>query len=181
MPKEPTKEEIQKAMFVNLILMLSTSVMQHLGKVKNPEYGTYTNVMSLPGPDYETLLDKHTKWHLYLLSVSPLVRIGDIETTPLDGGFYRISASVENRGGLPTNVSAQAILSETAAPVTATLTLDGATLVAGEASVDLGHLSANSTTGATQWLVKVSGSGATVVITATSQKGGTDAKTIYLN
>lgn len=152
-----------------------------LGKVKNPEYGTYTNVMSLPGEDYERLLDNHTEWHLYLMSVSPLVRIGNVETIPLEDGYYRIRAPVTNTGDLPTYVSRQAILGETAAPVTATLTLDGATLVGGEASVDLGHLSANSTSGAAEWLVRVSGSGATVMITAVSQKGGTDKKTVYLN
>jgi hypothetical protein len=36
MPKEPTQVDIHKAMFMNLVLMLSTSVMQHLGKMVNP-------------------------------------------------------------------------------------------------------------------------------------------------
>ena len=152
-----------------------------LGKVKNPESGTYTNVMSLPGQDYQRLLDNHTKWHLYLLSVSPLIQIGDVETTALEGGYYRIRAHVENTGGLPTYVSRQAILGETAEPVTASLTLNGATLVVGENSVGLGHLPAGSSSEQVQWLVKVSGRDATVVITATSQKGGTDTKTVQLD
>ena len=152
-----------------------------LEKIKNPEHGTYTNVMCLPGPDYEALLANHTKWHLYLLAVSPLVRISDIETTPLDGGFFRIRARVENRGGLPTYVSRQALLGETAEPVTATLVLNDAILVGGQESVDLGHLAAGSSTETAHWLVKVSGREATAVITAVSQKGGTDTKTIHLN
>ncbi|MFC1640288.1 M14 family metallopeptidase [Gemmatimonadota bacterium] len=152
-----------------------------LDKVKNPVHGTYTNVMCLPGPDYEKLLDNHTKWHLYLLSVSPLVQIGEIETTHLDGGFYRIRASVENRGGLPTYVSQQALLAETDQPVTATLSLNGATLVGGAASIDLGHLAAGSSSATADWLVQVSGREPTVMITTVSQKGGTDTKTIRLS
>ena len=152
-----------------------------LDKVKNPDRGTYTNVMCLPGLEYETLLDNHTKWHLYLSAVSPLVRIGEVETTPLDGGFYRIRARVENRGGLPTYVSQQARLGETAEPVTATITLNDANLVAGRESFDLGHLPAGSTTDTAEWLVQVSGREPTIMITAASTKGGTDTRTIRLN
>ncbi len=151
-----------------------------LGKIKNEEHGTYTNVMCLPGPDYEVQLDNHTSWHFYLASISPLLRVEDVEATPLDGRYFRIRASAVNRGGLPTYVSRQAILGELAEPVTATLTLSNATLVSGPQSVDLGHLSAGSSSEGVEWLVKASGANPTAVVTVVSQKGGTDSKTVIL-
>lgn len=36
MAKEPTREEINKALFMNLVMMLSTSAIQQMGKIENP-------------------------------------------------------------------------------------------------------------------------------------------------
>lgn len=152
-----------------------------LGKIKDPEYGTYTNVMCLPGPYYEMQLANHTKWHLYLAGASPLVRVAGVEVTPLEDGFFRIRARVENRGALPTYVSEQALIGETAKPVVASISLQSATLVSGEESVDLGHVAARSVTENAEWLVRATGSDATVLVEAVSEKGGRDSKTIYLS
>lgn len=152
-----------------------------LGKIKDPEYGTYTSVMCLPGPDYESELANHTKWHLYLAGASPLIRLADVETTSLEAGFFKISARVENRGSLATYVTEQALIGEIDKPATASITMQNATLVSGEESVDLGHIAARSTTEIIEWLVRVSGSEAVVVIEAKSQKGGRDTQAITLS
>jgi hypothetical protein len=152
-----------------------------LGKIKDPEYGTYTNVMCLPGAEYEAQLANHTRWHLFLAGASPLVRIAEVEDVPLEDGFFRIRARVENRGALPTYVSEQALLGETAKPVVASISLQNATLVSGEESVDLGHVAARSVTENAEWLVRATGSNATVLVEAVSEKGGRDNKTIYLS
>jgi hypothetical protein len=77
-------------------------------------------------------------------------------------------------------VSRQAILGELAKPVTATITLNNATLVSGTQSVELGHLAAGASTDSFEWLVKASDQNATAVVTVYSQKGGTDMRTIVL-
>ncbi len=151
-----------------------------LGKIKDPDYGTYTNVMCLPGPEYDAQLTNHTKWHLYLAGASPLIRIADVEATPLEDGLFRIRTRVENRGSLPSNVTEQALLGETARPVGASIVLENATLISGQASVDLGHIAARSSTEPVEWLVRVTGSEATAVIEAVSQKGGSDTRSIDL-
>ncbi len=151
-----------------------------LGKIKDPEYGTYTSVMCLPGPRYETELDNHTKWHLYLAGASPLIRIAELDAEPLEDNFFRIRARVENRGSLPSYVSEQALLGATAKPVRVSVSLRSATLVSGEESVDLGHVAARTSSEFVEWLVRVSGSEATVVLEAVSEKGGEDTRTLRL-
>jgi hypothetical protein len=152
-----------------------------LGKIKDPVYGTYTNVMCLPGAEYEAQLANHTRWHLFLAGASPLVRIAEVKTVPLEDGFFRIQARVENRGALPTYVSEQALLGEMAKPVVASISLQNATLVSGEESAELGHIAARAFTDAAEWLVRATGSNTTVVVEVVSEKGGRDSRTIYLN
>jgi hypothetical protein len=152
-----------------------------LGKVRDPRYGTYTNVMCLPGPSYEKQLADHTKWHLYLMSQSPLLRITAIEATPLDAGFVRIEASVRNTGHLPTYVTRQALQSGTAEPARASITLEGATMVGGSEEVDLGHFDGKSIPPVkVEWVVKTDAEAPTATVRVISQKGGIDSETIAL-
>jgi len=159
-------------------------------KVYNPTYKSYTNVNTTPGPIYDDFLAKHTKWNLYLVSMSPLVRITDVEVTPGDSGYFKIVASIQNQGFLPTNVTQQAIKNRTAKTVKATISLTGATLVIGKEQVDLGHLPGNVPGGrrgaevagieTVEWMVKAKGRAPTAVIKAVSEKGGTDTKKVTL-
>jgi hypothetical protein len=115
------------------------------------------------------------------MGISPLVRIAELDAEPLDDGFFRIRARIENRGGLPTHVSEQALLSEATKPVIASIMMHNATLVGGDTSVDLGHIPARSSTESVEWLVRALDTEATVVIEAVSQKGGGDRRTVALN
>lgn len=164
-------------------------------KVYDPKYGTYTSTRLLPGPECERLLAAHTKWHLWLVDQAPRVRIVDTKVTPLGPGHFKIDASVQNQGFLPTYVTKQALISESAKVVKATLSLTGATLVSGIAEVDLGHLPGNPPPGRSaftqhageispvkhvQWLVTVADGEATAIVKAVSEKGGTDSKEVKL-
>ena len=50
-----------------------------LWKIYDAKTKTYTNVQCLPGPVWEKTLDNHTKWHLYLIEQSPLLRIANTD------------------------------------------------------------------------------------------------------
>jgi hypothetical protein len=157
-----------------------------LNKILIPKYGTYTSVMCLPGERYDRLLQAHTKWHLYLMEQTPLIRVNDIQVEHLDGSLVRLEANIENIGPLPTYLTQQALAAKIAQPVKARIELSNATLVSGQDEVELGHLEGStSRTGArarrVEWLVRLNGdSKATAVITARSQKGGTDTRRVDL-
>ena len=155
-------------------------------KLYNPKFKSYTNLMCYPSPAYNDFLVKHTKWNLYLVSMSPNVRIVSVETTPGDAGYFKITAKIQNQGFLPTNVTQHAIRNRTAETVKATLTLTGAKIVMGKKRVDLGHLRghtvrSSSPVNTVEWMVKATGRKApTAVIKAVSEKGGTDTKKLTL-
>ena len=113
-----------------------------------------------------------------MASMSPLVRVTEVTATPVGSGFFRITAKVQNQGYLPTNVTEQAIRNETAKPVRASISLDGAELVFGDETVDVGHLAGNrSEPVLVEWMIKSSGGGQPqVVVTALSEKGGTHSQ-----
>ena len=149
--------------------------------------------MCWPGPIYDDFLVKHTKWNLYLISMSPYVRITDVKVTPVEAGYFKIVASIQNQGFLPTNVTQHAIRNGTAKTVKAIVSLTGATLVFGKEKVDLGHLPGNLIRPSgraptapfpikkVEWMIKATGKAApTLLIKAISEKGGTDTKKLTL-
>ncbi len=152
-----------------------------LNKVYDPSTRTYSNVMCLPGPDYERLLENHTKWHLYLMMQSPLVRVSDVDVTALDEGFFRITAAIENQGFLPTYVTEQALRAETAETVKATISLQGADRVGGTEVVDLGHLPGSSSAKKVEWLVQTTSRNPTAIIKVVSRKGGTHSREVSIS
>jgi hypothetical protein len=155
-------------------------------KIFNPQHKSYTSLMCYPSPEFEDFLEKHTKWNLYLASMSPLVQITGVETAPLEGGYFKITARIQNQGFLPTNVTRQAIRNETAKSVKAVLSLSGAELVMGEETADLGHLRGHRTQASSpvqevEWMVRVTGGAKpAAVIKVISEKGGTQIKKIGL-
>jgi len=151
-------------------------------KIYNPKYKCYTNVLCTPGEVFETFLANHTQWNLYMVSMSPLVHITDAEVIPLESKYFKIIVKVQNQGYLPTNVTEQAIVNETAKTVKAIISLKGAELVMGKQTIDLGHLDGNrSSPQKAEWLVRARGRGVpNVVIKAVSEKGGTDTKILSL-
>ena len=157
-----------------------------LWKIYDEKYRTYTCVQCLPGPGWEKVLDNHTKWHLFLIEQSPLVRITDVKVRPGESDYYTIEVDVRNIGNLPTYVTKQSLLGEFAKTVKATISLTNAELVSGGKTVDLGHLEGSSSRqdnhiGKVEWVVKAKGNGkSTAVIKAISEKGGTHTKEITL-
>jgi hypothetical protein len=147
-------------------------------KIWDPERGTYTNVMTTPGPIFDEYLAKHAKWNLWMASMSPLVRVTEVIATPEGSEFWRITAKVQNQGYLPTNVTEQAIRNETAKPVEVSIGLEGAELVFGDETQDVGHLPGNrSEPVKVEWLIRSTGGDQPgVVVTAVSEKGGTHSK-----
>jgi len=155
-------------------------------KVYNPSFKSYINVMCWPSPEFEDFLEKHTKWNLYLVSQSPHVRITEIKLHHEDAGYIKISASIQNHGFLPTNVTQQAIKNQTAKTVKVILSLEGAKMVMGKEIVDLGHLPGHtslqpSPVQTVEWMIKVDG-GETpwASIKVDSEKGGTHSRKISL-
>jgi hypothetical protein len=104
--------------------------------------------------------------------------------TPKDGGYHTIASTVRNEGALATYVTKQALNAQLAKTVKASITLTGATLVAGSEKVDLGHLEGNQSAAGSvaraEWVVKVTAPKATIVVKTMSDKGGTDSRTIEL-
>jgi hypothetical protein len=156
-----------------------------LNKIYDPVHKTYISTMCLPGPDYERQLQAHTKWHLFLISQAPNVQIASVTATPSAGGYFRVTATIENQGPLPTYVTKQALQSEIARPVKATISVSGGTLVSGAATLSVGHLEGNTSRPGTgravaEWVVRAESPGATVVVKAVSEKGGTASKQVPL-
>jgi hypothetical protein len=151
-----------------------------VSKVYDPARGSYTNVMTTPGPVFEEFLAEHTSWNNWLLSMSPLVRVTEIEATQEGSGFIKVTAKVQNQGYLPTNVTEQAIRNETAKTVRVSLSLRGAELVFGEETVDIGHLRGNRSLPETvEWMIRTTGGGSpNVTVTAVSEKGGTHSRSL---
>ncbi len=146
-----------------------------LRKVYDRDVGHYNNLMCTPGEIFEEFLQEHTDWNLWMASMSPLVQVTELTATPMDGGYLRIAAKVQNVGYLPTNVTQQAISNRTAKTVKVSISLEGADLAFGDEVLDVGHLQGNHAPPVdVEWMVRdTGGSGATITVTARSEKGGT--------
>jgi hypothetical protein len=151
-----------------------------VSKLYDPSRGSYTSVMTTPGPVFEEFLLEHSTWNNWMASMSPLVRVTDVSRTDEGGGFYRVRAKVQNQGYLPTNVTDQAIRNRTAKTVKVSISTEGAELAFGDPTQDVGHLAGNRSEPTTvEWMVKATGSGTPrVVVTAMSEKGGTHSRSL---
>lgn len=146
-----------------------------VSKLYDSDRGSYTNVMTTGGPVFDEFLEEHTAWNNWMASMSPLVRVTDVALIEEDAGFMKVTAKVQNQGYLPTNVTEQAIRNRMAKTVKVSIALEGAELVFGEETTDVGHLAGNRSAPATvEWMIRSTGRGTpSVVVTAVSEKGGT--------
>ncbi|MCP4727644.1 MAG: hypothetical protein GY863_21575, partial [bacterium] len=153
-----------------------------VSKLYNDRYKTYTNMLCNPGPVFEDFLEKHAKWNMYLASMSPLIKMTNVDVTPLGSDFYKITAEIQNQGYLPTNVTQQAVINQTAKTVKAEISLRNAELVTDNMVIDLGHMRGNrSEPVKVEWIVKTTGRSPRAVVKAVSEKGGTDTKEVSIN
>lgn len=123
-------------------------------------------------------------------AMTPRLTIENVEVETLAENLHVVRAIVSNEGFLPTNGSAQAVRNNIARPVK--VDLEGAEVVMGKASQQIGHLMGRSANRGmmmmfgmakvenermVEWLVRGSGS---VTITASSDKAGTVRQEVAL-
>jgi len=150
-----------------------------------------------PPPSFaEAEWKKNCLFELKHAEMLPCLKIVDIEADSMGAGLYRITATVENNGFLPTNVTQKAIDHGLVKSVQATIELEGAELLFGQDREDIGHLLGDSPRSFSrfgpseedgipnrrkvQWLIKKTGDPAEVAITFISQKAGVVSQTISI-
>ena len=121
-------------------------------------------------------------------AAAPRIAVDDLSVAHLGADLYKVTAVVSNHGYLPTNLSDVAVQNGVAKPVTLHLTCDGAEIVMNPGEVDLGNLAGrnerryaysnwgqqwSAVTKKVEWLVRATGEGAGITVTAVSEKGGT--------
>ncbi len=148
-----------------------------------------------PGNLLEEICHNNVLFNLRHAAAAPRIAIDTLEVEALGADLHRVTAVVSNHGYLPTNLSDVAVKNGVAKPVTVALECEGAELVMNPGDVTLGNLAGrnerryaysnwgqqwSAVTKKVEWLVKASGAGASVRVTAVSEKGGTDRKSASL-
>jgi murein tripeptide amidase MpaA len=152
-----------------------------------------------PPPEFaEAEWKKNCLFELKHAETLPLLRIAGVKVVPLGDRLFRVLATVENEGYLPTNVTQKAIDHRLAKTVKARLELEDGEILSGGTTVDLGHIAGNdpavssspftrggAAAGAAnqrvaQWLVRVKGKTANAVVKAVSEKAGTASTAVTL-
>jgi hypothetical protein len=138
----------------------------------------------------------HTEWVMLLAACSPRLEIRSLTAEEAAPGVHRVRLVVGNTGWLPTNVTQRALDRSIGGAVTVEAELpDGAQLLAGERSCDLGQLDgrASARSSATwwghnpgtpdlasaEWLVQAP-AGSTVEVTARHPRAGTSRAAVEL-
>jgi len=108
-----------------------------------------------PVGELESLAEKHAEFLMELAEKLPRLRLDEIETEPLGGGVWRVTATLLNRGLLPT-VSEMGRISRQPHPLQIAVELpEGASLVTGHARVELPPLAGGGGKAEQSWLVRV--------------------------
>jgi hypothetical protein len=129
-------------------------------------------------------------WIFYLIKQSPRLVLQEVTVTPLEGGRFRIRATVSNEGFLPTSLTGRGAVGQEMAdgslrnpvvqPPVLLLGLEGAEIVEGAGRVQLGHLQGTgpfltdvgSASEVVEWIVQAHGPSSYVQVTAKSDKAG---------
>ncbi|MGD8868302.1 MAG: M14 family metallopeptidase [Gemmatimonadales bacterium] len=127
-------------------------------------------------------LELYVPWMLWLAEISPRIVLGDVEAAPLGSGLFKLTATVENEGYLPTYITRRALEAEIAVPVRVELELTNAELVTGTQRTDIGHLGGvrysrgsaaeSATRRMVEYVVRVTGENPRLSIIVRSEKGG---------
>ena len=152
-----------------------------------------------PGHLLEDICHKNTLFCLEHAAASPRIRvrgssIEHIGTTPNGDGLYKIHAVIGNDGYLPSHLTDRAIEKKVAQTVKVNLELQGAELVIGSSSTDVGHLAGRNgrkypwspwgekwsrTARPVEWLVRAK-AGAKINLVVSSEKGGKRTETLVM-
>jgi murein tripeptide amidase MpaA len=162
------------------------------------EIGGWRTLFIFRNPPPQLLPEMAHKNFMFTLKhalAAPLLVIAKAEATKLADGIFRIDAIIENQGYLSTDVTDQAVAMKVVKPCTATLKLgDGVTLVAGNPTVELGHLAGwsdrpdeytrfsqwSAPAKGAQWVVRTTDASASVRVMAQSTRAGSDSQTLTL-
>jgi murein tripeptide amidase MpaA len=148
-----------------------------------------------PGHLLEEICHNNTMFNLRHAAAAPRVALDDVSVQALGADLFKVTAVVSNHGYLPTNLSDVAIDNKVAKPVTITIDGQRAELVMNPGHCELGHLAGrnerrynwspwgqqwSAVTKKVEWLVRAEGPGATITVTAASEKGGTQRRSVPL-
>ncbi len=148
-----------------------------------------------PGNLLQEICHNNVLFNLRHAAAAPRIAIDTLEVEALGADLHRVTAVVSNHGYLPTNLSDVAVKNGVAKPVTVQLDCEGAELVMNPGDVKLGNLAGrnerryaysnwgqqwSAVAKKVEWLVKATGAGASINVTAASEKGGTDRKSATL-
>ncbi|OGD17373.1 MAG: hypothetical protein A2Y69_07620 [Candidatus Aminicenantes bacterium RBG_13_59_9] len=143
-----------------------------------------------PPPKFaEAEWKKNCLFELKHAEALPFLKIDGVKIVPLGDRLFRILATVENEGFLPTNVTQKAVDHRLAKTVKARIDIQDAEILSGGTTVELGHIPGNNpalassrggaAAGGTpnqktaQWLVRLKSGKAQASVTAISEKAGT--------
>ncbi|MEO1679279.1 MAG: M14 family metallopeptidase [Pseudomonadota bacterium] len=141
-----------------------------------------------PGRLLEEICHNNVMFNLRHAAAAPRVLVDEITVEHLGADLHKVTAVVSNHGYLPTNLSDVAVQNGVAKPVEVVLSCAEAELVMNPSTVSLGNLAGRNerrygysnwgqqwsrVSARTEWLVRATGSGAAVTVTAASEKGGT--------
>lgn len=158
----------------------------------NVEIGGWKRKFTLQNPPPSMLkkeIEKYVPWMLWLAEISPKIEVIDIHTETVGkSGMVKVTATIQNTGYLPTNITQRALDNRTAQPVRVFFTLDGATVVAGKPMTVLGHLAGSrgangpaDSSRKVEFVVHPDGKNPKAFLKVVSEKGGTVMKEINLN
>ncbi|WP_027483410.1 M14 family metallopeptidase [Deinococcus pimensis] len=170
-----------------------------LGKVEIGGWDTKRFWQNAPAAFLPDIARRHTLFTLDHAETAPRLNVRTLDAVRIGGNhdghkIFQVSAVVENLGYLPTYTSARARERGVVPPIRVTLDLpQGASLVQGERSRDVGHLEGRSARpllfagagGATnqetlvRWVVRAP-LGTDVTVTAVSTRAGTTRATVRL-
>ena len=77
---------------------------------------------------------------LYIAGLSPLISITELTAEPLGDGLHRVTATLQNIGGLPTYLTQRAIELRRDMPLVATIDIEGGEVIEGGLERNLGHI-----------------------------------------
>jgi len=112
-----------------------------LGRVEIGGFVKFTKPNPPPGKYLERLVGVYGEMYLYWAATLPRLAFREAAASP-EGDLFKVRATVENQGLLPTHVTAKAVENGYAAPVVVTLAAGpGVEVVMGAPRAVLGHLS----------------------------------------
>jgi len=166
----------------------------HMYTFRNPPPASVAATEKARGFLHETM-HNNCLFTLRHAACAPLLQIENPKVEALGGDLYKVSATIANRGFLPTHLTQRALEHDTAGCINVMLSWQGdVKCLMGQPSVNLGHLAGRDERAATwspwmrdwhttrkpvEWLLRAS-EGTTVMLEASAPKAGTQQITLKL-